>query len=129
MQGCFEQSYHKLMGHIDEQFKEMNNRLEALSIDRNRNNEDGRRPRVNMAHGDPVNGHVPFRRQEVHFEDISSDEEEELKIEPINNRDGWRHRVDGHHGGYGRRFDDREGYDFKLKLDIPRFNRVLRIDK
>lgn len=51
----------------------------------NRNNNDDRRSRVNVAHGDPSNWRVPFQRQEVHFKDMSTYEEEEFEIESINN--------------------------------------------
>lgn len=129
MQGYLEQSYRKLMSHIEERFDETNDRLEALSIDRNRNHEDSRRPRVNMAHGDPVNRRVPSWRQEVQYEDISSDEEEEFEVEPVNNRDGWRRQGGGHHGGNGRRFNDQEGNDFKLKVDIASFNEGMRVEE
>ena len=122
IQGRLEQEIDRRFRRFEERFGEIVDRLDALGVDVNQNRNNGRRPRVNMARGDPANQPIPVRRPT--YSDHSSSSEEFDELEEGRRFDGRRGQ-----GGNRRRNDDVEGYDFKLKVDIPSFNGGMGIEE
>ena len=94
--------------------------MDALALGTNRNkNDDGRRPRYDFAQGQPVNRLVlaHHHRQPVYSDD--SEEEEDFL---------FGNYQPARYGGRYVRDHDRDGGDFRLKVDIPYFNGNLNIE-
>ena len=100
----------------------------------NQNQRNGRRPSADLARGDPVDRSVHVCRLNNPLISESSEKEENDYFDAEHADYGGKH----YHGGFQRaydrrderrRYDDREGFNFKLKVDIPYFNGSLGIEE
>ena len=109
---------------FEERFDEIAERLDALSVDAYRR-QNNRQPRVEAAHGDPVVR--PVRRQVVLDDDDDSEDEVDFAPNRFGRNQGYRNRRDRDRG---RDFDDdRDSGNFRLKVDILYFNGGLGIEE
>ena len=100
-------------------FDEIIDRLDALAIGANRNRNDDRRwPRDDFARGQFVNKPIPaHHRRQLIYSDDSEEEEDFLFCNNQPAKGGGR---------YGQDYE-RDGGDFRLKVNIPFFSGNLNI--
>ena len=100
----------------------------------NWNRLNDKRPGVDLTRGDLVDRHVLVCRLNNPLFSESSEEEENDYFETKRADYGGRHRHGRFQRGYDRRdgrrgYDDCEGNDFKLKVNISYFNGSLGIEE
>ncbi|KAH7678920.1 hypothetical protein IHE45_06G025500 [Dioscorea alata] len=110
---------------FEERFEEIVDHLHALQIDAHRRRNDNRRPGVEVARGVPIGRRrpVPIHRQYVY--DEYSEEEDDL--EP--NWFGCHQPYEGQRARNNYERVERDGRDFRLRVDILSFNGSLAIEE
>ena len=104
---------------FERHFDEIADRPDVLALDANRDRVDDRQqPRADNTQGQPINRPVlAHHRRKVVYSDESEEEEDFLFDNHQSTRGGGRHARDY----------ERDGGDFRLKVDIPFFSGNLNI--